>query len=247
MSEICPTLPLALPPIAATARPTTPRIKQESRAAGWRQQLARAFAYQFARARTDTDRERLERLYEANHDQPDFARIHRGSDFVDPPRRPFSANEAREIMRQARSIERGTYASREKGQHGGAIGKSALRVLEVLLFVIWPTARRGIYPSLAHLAAKCELSVRTLQTSLAVLKLMGFLDILRRMRRVQTALGVMVQQDTNAYTLRLPTGLGAVGAALFGKWPDSKNLQAKETVFNLYGFSPADTEPHLRE
>lgn len=246
MPEI-PLLPFDLPPIAATAAPTAPHIRQTERAAGWRQQLARAFSYQYGRARTDAERSRLEALYEANHDRPDFARIHRGSDFAEPPRRPFNAGEAREIMRQARSIERGTYASREKGQHGGAIGKSALRVLEVLLFVVWPTARRGIYPSLAHLAAKCELSVRTLQTCLAVLKLMGFLDILRRMKRVQTELGTLVQQDTNAYTLHLPTGLGAIGAALFGKGPDGKNLQAKETVFNLYGFFPANAAHHLRE
>lgn len=217
-------------------------VRQTNRAAAWRAQISRAFAYQYGRARTEDARTELEEAYQkAMEDRPDFARIHHGSDFREAPRKPFDPREAREIMAQARSIERGTYATREKGQHGGVIGKSALRVLEVLLFVIWPKGRKGVFPSLAHIAGAAQLSVRTVQTSLAVLKLLGFLSVFRRMRRVPTALGLICQQDTNAYLFHLPKGLGAIGAALFSRlWPDGKNFQAKESIYYSYGFSPAN-------
>jgi hypothetical protein len=213
-------------------------VRQRERAAAWRQQIARAYAYQLGRARSDAERQHLDEAYQAALEaRPDFARVHRGSGFALPSCGAYDRNEAHRIMSQARAIERGTYQHRAKGEHGGVIGRSALKLLEVFLFVIWPIARKGIFPSLAHLAAKAHLSVRTVQTCLAVLKLLGFLTITRRMKRVQTALGVQQMQDTNAYILHLPKGLGAIGAALFGGFfSDGKNFQAKETISNSYRY-----------
>jgi hypothetical protein len=247
MPEI-PLFPLDLPPLPGRDRTPDDDVRQKRRAADWRSQITRAYAYNYGRARSDADREALDAAYEqAMGDKPDFARVHRNSDFMEPPKRPFNAKEAQEIMRQARAIERGTYANREKGAHGGAIGKSALRVLETLLFVMWPTARRGIYPSLEHIAARAQLSRRTVQTAIAVLKLFGFLQVFRRIKRVATVLGSIFAQDTNAYLIQLPSGLGALGAAIFAARPEGKVFQAKESIFNLYGFSPANAAPHLRE
>jgi hypothetical protein len=218
----------------------TPTIRATRKAAAWRAQISRAYAYQLERTRSQAARDALERDYaQAMEDVPDFARIHKGSDFTPPPVKPFDAREAREIMSQARAIERGTYESREKGAHGGVIGKSALRVLETLLFVMWPICRRGMFPSLQHIATKAQVSVRTVQTSLAVLKLLGFVTIFRRMKRVASALGQMLRQDSNAYLLHAAKGLGAIGNALFGGFfPDGKNFQAKESVFNSYSDRP---------
>ena len=248
MSEI-PSNLFDLPPLPGRLdAPASDPIRQKRRAADYRAQLSRAFAYLSGRTRGEQQEAELYSLYERMmEERPDFARVHRGSDFMEPPKRHFSAKDAQEIMRQARAIERGTYASRQKGEHGGAIGKSAIRVLETLLFVVWPTARRGMFPSLAHIAGKAQLSVRTVQDAIAVLQLFGFLKVFRRMKRVATALGSIIAQDTNAYLVQLPTGLGALGAAMFGKVPDGKNLQAKESIFNLYGFFPANSPPHLRE
>lgn len=216
-------------------------IRATKRTASWCQQIARAYAYQVQRVRNAREREQLDAAYEkAMTDRPDFARVHGGSEFIEAPHCPFDGRLARQIMEQARAIERGTYAKRDKGAHGGVIGKSALLVLEKFLFVIWPAARKGITPCLAAIAERAQLSVRTVQTCLAVLKLLGFLTIIRRVKRVQTALGIMQQQDTNAYALHLPKGLGAIGAGLFaGVLPDGKNFQAKESIFHLYGFEPA--------
>eukprot|EP01035_Chromulina_nebulosa_P001347 gene1347-1798_t len=226
---------------------TAHAARSAGRAAAWRQQISRAFSYQYQRVRSETERQALEAAYEqAMQERPDFARIHHGSAFAEAPRKPFDAREAQEIMKQARLIERGTYGNRDKGQHGGVIGKSALRLLEVFLFVIWPTCRKGVFPSLAHIADKAQLSVRTVQTCLAVLKIMGFLTVTRRMKRVQTALGIMCQQDTNAYLLHVAKGLGAIGAALFGRSPpDGKNFQAKENPYILYGLLPSNREDQI--
>jgi hypothetical protein len=217
-----------------------PAIRATRKAAAWRAQISRAYAYQMERSRSQRERDALERDYaQAMEGVPDFARIHKGSEFTPPPVKPFDPREAQEIMKQARAIERGTYQGREKGAHGGVIGKSALRVLETLLFVLWPLCRRGMFPSLEHIAAKAQLSVRTVQTSLAVLKLLGFVTIFRRMKRVATALGQMMQQDSNAYLLHVAKGLGAIGSALFGGlFPDGKNFHAKESVFNSYASDP---------
>lgn len=234
-----------LPNAGRPADTSSPRAARSAgRTAAWRQQISRAYSYQAQRVRSETERQALEAAYtQAMQERPDFARIHHGSAFTEAPRKPYDAREAQEIMKQARLIERGSYASREKGQHGGAIGKSALRLLEVFLFVIWPTCRRGVFPSLAHIAEKAQLSVRTVQTCIAVLKILGFLTVTRRMKRVQTALGIMCQQDTNAYLLHLAKGFGAIGAALFSSvFPDGKNFQAKENPFNFYGFLPANSE-----
>lgn len=221
---------------------TGTEIRATRQAAAWRAQIARAYAYQLSRAATEGQREALERSYQETLEAgPDFARIHKDSAFATPPVKPYNAREAQEIMRQARAIERGTYATREKGQHGGVIGKSALRVLEVMLFVLWPICRRGMFPSVAHIADKAQLSPRTVHTALSVLKLMGFVTAIRRMKRVASALGQRQEQDTNAYTLHLPKGWGAIGAALFGFVRDCKNFIAKESSFSLYGVSPANS------
>lgn len=224
----------------AASRSGAPPIRATRKAGAWRAQISRAYAYQMERARSQTARDALERDYaRAMEDMPDFARIHKGSDFTPPPVKPFDAREAHEIMKQARTIERGTYERRKKGAHGGVIGKSALRVLETMLFVIWPMCRRGMFPSLRYIATKAQVSVRTVQNSLAVLKLMGFVTVFRRMKRVATALGQRLQQDSNAYLLHAAKGLGAIGNALFGGFfPGGKNFHAKESVFNSYSDRP---------
>ena len=209
-----------------------PRIRAKRRAAAWRQQISRAAAYALDRAQTAQARADVIAAYEALERTPDFAKVRAGSDFAPPRHRPFNAREASEIMKAARAIERGTYATRERGAHGGVIGRSALRVLEALLFVVWPGARKGMFPSLARIAALAQVSVRTVQTALVVLRLLGFITVRRRTKRVATPLGTIIAQDTNAYAVHPPTGLGAVGADLFGRMPDGNPCQAKGNRFN---------------
>jgi len=71
---------------------------------------------------------------------PDFRRYRRGSQFTDGPQVSTDRNFLARLMFIADTIERKSWRNREKGKHGGRLGRSALTVLRVLLFVVkkWP-------------------------------------------------------------------------------------------------------------
>jgi hypothetical protein len=48
----------------------------------------------------------------------------------------------------------------------------------------------------------------------------------RRIKRIRTALGFKVVQDTNAYTIQEPKGLGALAASIFKRASESKKCSA---------------------
>ena len=78
------------------------------------------------------------------------------------------------------------------------------------------------YPSLATIAKHGVLHVRTVGRALVWLKLFGFLDWTRRLKRTTTRLGTIVRQTSNAYALAL-CGLAAIGAGVIGKRADGHN------------------------
>ena len=117
-------------------------------------------------------------------------------------------------MFMADTIERKSYAVREKGKHGGTLGRSALTVLRVLLFVV--QKREGcLYPSLETIAKLARMSKPTVIKAITTLVLMGFLTVYRRCKRIMTPLGIRVCQDSNCYEYHPPTGLGALGWAIW--------------------------------
>jgi hypothetical protein len=73
-----------------------------------------------------------------------------------------------------------------------------------------------VYPSHATLAKTATCSPRTVANALQWLRLYGFLDWQRRLKRTATRLGTMVRQTSNAYRLVL-CGLAAIGAGVIGK------------------------------
>jgi hypothetical protein len=69
-----------------------------------------------------------------------------------------------------------------------------------------------VWPSLdgiKRLACVCK---QTVVNCLKVLTLYGLVIVHRRIKRIRTALGFKVVQDTNAYTIQEPKGLGALAA-----------------------------------
>jgi hypothetical protein len=99
------------------------------------------------------------------------------------------------------------------------------RVLKALLNLALQYGE--VRPSLvgiARLACACK---QTVVNCLKVLALYGFVIVHRRIKRIRTALGFKVVQDTNAYTIEEPQGLGAIGLRMFRqasesrKWPPS--------------------------
>ena len=172
-------------------------------------------------------------LAEALAEGPDFSRCRRGSDFRAPPRVNTDRNYIDRLMFMVRMIERKSYAVRGKGPnggglHGGTLGKTAVRLIEIRIFVA--NKRAGyLTPSYDTLARLACMSRRAIVTAMGVLASMGFVTIHRRIKRVQTAFGPKVVQDTNAYEYHLPTKrLGAWAWRIFGAGSECKSRPARE-------------------
>jgi len=142
---------------------------------------------------------------------------------------------------------------RAKGKHGGVLGRSALAVLELLIHLA--QARQGrVAPGYEAMAAIVRMSRQTVITAINVLEAMGLVTVIRRLKRIRTALGFKTVQATNAFDIHPPElagrrreapkgrqqrpggmlNLGGLAAALFvGSSSESKNCFApKGEVFN---------------
>jgi hypothetical protein len=214
--------------------PTNP-IRSTRKAAQWSAAVHRAYAYMTGRLRDPSQQAELDRYYEQTLEEgPDFLKVRREADFSPVPVVTFSKEAAAEIMRQAREIERETYASRAKGKHGGGLGRMAIQLLEWFCFGMWPRAPYGMFPSLAHIAAGSRMSKETVTEAMKTLQLFGFLTVQPRRKRIDTPLGVKVVQDTNGYVLGLAKGLGSLALAVFARKrqpSESTKPSAKETHF----------------
>jgi hypothetical protein len=127
----------------------------------------------------------------------------------------------------ADTIERKSWAIRQKGKHGGALGRSALTVLRVLLFVV--SKREGcLYPSLETLARLARMAKQTVVNAIRTLVTMGFLTVHRRIKRIRTPFGIKIVQDSNAYVYDLPGGLGALAWSIWR--PESNKLPPRAGI-----------------
>jgi hypothetical protein len=193
--------------------------------------MSRAAAYYAERARTQDEKAAILAAYDEQIAAgPDFARVHRGSEFKDAPRVNTDRNFLARLLFMADTIERKSWAIRKKGAHGGALGRSALMVLRVLLFVVKKPEGR-LYPSLELIAKLARMSKQTAVTAIRRLELMGFLTVHRRCKRIRTTWGIKLVQDSNAYVYHPPTGLGALGWAIW-KPSESNSSDARNLVLS---------------
>jgi Helix-turn-helix domain len=200
-------------PEAAKAENRKTRCRD--RAAAWSADMAKAASFFFERATTPEQRVEVDVAYqEALAAGPDFARIHRGSEFRDPPRVCTDRNHLARLMFQIDLIERKSWALRKKGAHGGCIGRAAITLFRTMLFVV-NKADGCLFPSLETLARLSRMSKPTVIAAIKRLVLMGFLTVYRRCKRIRTAIGVRVVQDSNCYEFHPPTGLGALGWSIW--------------------------------
>ena len=205
----------ALPPQANPIRAT-------QKAAQWSAGIYRAYLYLTTRIREPWQLAELDKQFQQTlEDGPDFLKVRREAEFIPVPVIAYNKDAAREIIRQAREIEHETYKCRPKGKHGGGIGRMGMQLLEWFCFVMWPMARYGMFPSLAHIAEGARMSRETVTEAMKTLELFGFLTVTPRRKRIQTPFGVKQVQDTNCYVLNLAKGLGALALATFGRKPQT--------------------------
>jgi len=222
-----------------------PPIRAIRKAAQWGAAIHRAWGYLVGRAREPWEVAKLDELLaQTLKDGPDFAKVRRNATFAAVPVVAYSREAAAEIMRQAREIERESYAHRAKGAHGGALGRTALDLLEWFCFVQWPKSGRfGMVPSLAHIANGARMSRATVVTAMARLERFGFLTIWRRRKRIMTPLGAKVVQDASAYVLGLAKGLGALAIEVFRK--NTPRTARRSAVFSEFTSAPAIKNEHF--
>jgi len=212
------------PPPPREGRPSR-RVRCRDRAVQWQSDMHRAATQLMVACPADSDAivAHLEREIEGG---PDFTRCHRGSDFRSPPKVNTDRNVIAKIYASARAIEN---RSHTKGKHGGTLGKAALELLRVFLYVVNKSGGYLCpdYDTLAKLTGYCR---RTIATGIRMLQLMGFITVHRRIKRVHTAFGPKVVQDSNAYEYHLPTkGLGALARAFF-RLPSECNSRTARNV-----------------
>lgn len=199
-------------------------VRSERREAAWRKQVVQQASAYLAIEPDKADEIGAE-LEKQLAEGPDFARYRRGSRLMEAPQVNTDRNFCARLMFIADTIERKTWRHREKGKHGGQIGRSAITLLRVLLFVVKKTKGR-LCPSYDHLARLCRLSRRAVVNAMQTLKRMGFVTIHRRCQRVRLPLGIRVVQDSNAYEYHMPLGWGALAWSIFRPSSECTKLPA---------------------
>ena len=133
-----------------------------------------------------------------------------------------------------------------QGQARRRAGRSALRVLETFLFVLYRPGKALCLPYEA-IAYAAGLSRRTVVEAMQHLARLGLITLHRRVKRIKTELGFKVVQDCNAYDLHPPRGLGALAMHLFagfrGPGSECKKCTAKGHVIYSKRDDPKNSAP----
>ena len=217
-------------PSGASPAPRIKSARSANRAAWWSQDLNRTVSYLLGQARSDDERALVEKLYDEAHARgPDFIH-HRGkSAFQAAPKLGIDRNAYARILNALECIERGTYRTgRDKGKQG--IPRTVGRVLKALLNLALQYGEvRPSLEGIKRLACVCK---QTVVNCLKVLSFYGFVIVHRRIRRIRTPLGFKVVQDTNAYTLQEPRGIGALAVRAFRQASESRKYAPSSKDFH---------------
>lgn len=128
--------------------------------------------------------------------------VHRGSVLGSVKFTQISRKDAAQLWHRARQWDQET---REKGSHGGIIGRTAMTVLYTLIydFLNWRTGR--LDPKIETIARKSGVSPRAVSTALAKLKALGLINWKRRCETAVTEAGAFIlRQRSNAYAILSP-------------------------------------------
>jgi hypothetical protein len=113
---------------------------------------------------------------------------------------PMPKKSAVKLWHRARDFDRQT--KRGDRRHGGAVGPTALKVLEVLVFDFLNFRSGRLDPSYAAIARKANLCVRAVATALQRLKELRIINWARRCQECRRDNGQFeLRQESNAYAV----------------------------------------------
>ena len=116
---------------------------------------------------------------------------------------PLPKKEAAKRWHKARRFDHQTH---EPGRHGGALGRTGLAVLYVLLFDFLDYTTGRLEPSYEAIAAKAGVCRRAAINAMRRLRALGLLHWQRRCREDKDAAGrFRLVQETNAYAVLPPS------------------------------------------
>jgi hypothetical protein len=111
----------------------------------------------------------------------------------------------REKMRRWKRIRRFDGQGHRKGHHGGIIGTTAMTVARSLIFDFFNYRTGRLDPAKASIAKATKLCERAVADALNKLRELGVIRWIRRCRESTVGGRHVLEQDTNAYSLRPAT------------------------------------------
>ena len=208
-------------PSAPSTMPTVRSARSRNRAQRMGARLGAMAAVPLAREPAEARRAEVEAEYERQlAGGPDFTAYHVGSAFVEPPLHQITREDRVRVLQAFDAVRAGLYRHC-RAPRAQAVSQNYRHVYGVLLS--YAVKRGRVYPSLETIAMAAMVSRSTVLRAIAWLKLFGFLDRIRRLKREQTPLGsVRVCQTSNAYRLTTTlTGLSALALAVFRGAPSA--------------------------
>lgn len=201
-------------------QPAVRSARSRNRAAAWRRDISQWREFQIGRARSDGERQAIEREYTERMEQgPDFTGHHTKSTFNEPPLQKITDDQRRELLRAFDAVRRWSWINGRKAR-GQAISRAYREVLSALIALAQRHGR--VFPSYERLAAMACCSRSTVWRAINWLKAWGLLDWERRLKRASTRLGTKVQQTSNAY--RIAETLVELGRRLRRQVPECHQL-----------------------
>lgn len=194
--------------------------RSQNRAAAWAYDLAQWREYRLAMAKSPAERAQAEQDYADRLEEgPDFAGYHVRSDFSEPHRHQIDSAGRQAILQAFDRVREWQWRNLRKPR-GQAVSKAYREVLAVLTGFAMKFGQA--FPCQATIARMACCSESTVRNALRWLRMWGFLDWKRRLKRVPGPMGSVTRQTSNAYIVALK-GLAAIGARLLNTGSNRNN------------------------
>lgn len=123
-------------------------------------------------------------------------------------RKERAGHTGREILAAAKRLMTDSFAGRKKGARRGALTLPDYNILKFMIWDCWDKRNGKLDPSYSQIQEATGHAKATIARALDRLEALGFIERMRRLRKVKLDDGaVEVRQTNNAYRVSLPDGV----------------------------------------